>query len=461
MKHGKVEKIFDINIVLMMVYAALETIREEHDIELVFDINSTVPKELKGDSDALAHLLTHLLRFVIQQTQDKTVVLSMTAPGDFLYMEEVRFEIDTSATNIHALKAQSFFKSRLKVLLERLEAVAEYNENEDKIVVKIPFKLKDLGNRRYYRLPDIRMVGKKVLLICQNKKVAESIKKMFKYFLYEVDEGAEAYKQRGSNLAYYDIFVIDRVLLNEGILQLVNQVQMQQPLRFVILDEPEYTRQTLEEKKIVSAYLVKPVLQESIFDLIVALYEEDSKNKHIHMEQNKPVIDMGNYIDEAFKRSEEVYVQMQEEENETDEDEEKPYLQEMERLEVLNVKEGIEHVRKLGMESYEYALEKFIEKFNRSDYYLKEIVKGHAEWQIKEFVQDLEKEAVTIGAERLAKLAQRISMIYVYKQWDKLERYVVRYHAELKKLIVAVTHYLKDKRTHPVNKKYDKMARFE
>ena len=78
----------------------------------------------------------------------------------------------------------SFLETRLSKTLEPFDCeIIHENENPSAIHVNIPFKLNELGNRRYYRLPDMVMLGKKVLLLCKSKKVADSLKKMFKSFM--------------------------------------------------------------------------------------------------------------------------------------------------------------------------------------------------------------------------------------------------------------------------------------
>jgi len=190
----KIEKCFDINMVLMTIYSALEEVREAEKIELVYDIEPTIPKELRGDVESVTHILTQMLMYIFQNTPNHEVILSLKAPQDFLYEESISFELNE--TGISRQKAQSFLSARLKPVLERLDATASYDDKTQRISISIPFKLHELGNRRYYRLPDIGMLGKKVLLISKSRVVAQSIQKMFQYFLYEVDVGAETYKKR-------------------------------------------------------------------------------------------------------------------------------------------------------------------------------------------------------------------------------------------------------------------------
>ena len=438
----KVERYFDINMILMTIFSALESIREEKGIELVYDIDATIPKELKGDSESVAHLLTQLLLFVFQNTDNKEVVLGLRAPEDFLYEESITFEIDN--TDLSKLKIESFFNARLKPVLERLDGIPEFDESTGKISVSIPFKLKDLGNRRYYRLPDIGMLGKKVLLICKSRIVSESLRKMFQYFLYEVDSGAEEYKKRGSNLAHYDIFVLENTLLTKGIEELVLKVKREYDLKFIILEDAAHPERI--NKEYISAYLVKPVMQESIYELIIALYEGDIKDRKIRKEAGKPIINMEKYIMDAFQKSEEAYVQMEKIKSQMPAQKEaEKMLIELDEAEkqalLLNTQEGRTRSKQLGVE-YKDALKEFVEKFERSDIYFREIAKSKAVWQIKEFAIDLEKRARNIGAERVAKLAEKISLLFVYDNLDMLPVYTGKYHLELKKLIGEIGKYL-------------------
>ncbi|QOR62502.1 hypothetical protein ACM66Z_03280 [Sulfurovum sp. ST-21] len=436
----EVEKFFDINMVLMTIYSALEQVREEEKIELVYDIDSTIPKELRGDAASVTHILTQLLMFVFQNTHKHEVILSLYAPKDFLYEEFITFAIDN--TGISREKALSFFDARLKPLLDRLDATASYAEETERISISVPFKLQDLGNRRYYRLPDIGMLGKNVLLICKSKIISESLQKMFKYFLYEVDVGAQAYKERGSNLAHYDLFVLEDSLLTEGIEELVQKVQQKHDLKLVILQDADNAK--VMNKKYLSAYLVKPVMQESIYELIISLFEEDVKERKIKREPEKPIINMEKYIIDAFKKSEEAYVSMEKVKSEL-----KPSVlspaRKQDTVQVLNVAAGEKKMKKAGVD-YAKELEKFIETFDHSDVYFRDIAKSKAAWQIKEFAIDLEKNANLIGAERIAQLAEKISLLFVYDNLDMLPVYTGKYHVELTKLLSEIRSYLKKRK---------------
>ncbi len=440
----KVEKFFDINIMLMMVYTALETVREEEKVELVYDIEPTVPKELRGDVNSVTQLLTQLLSFIFHNTDTHEIVLKLQAPDDFLYQEHIDFKVEHTGISKH--KAESFFDARLKTFLDRLDAVAYYKEIDTSMIVSVPFKLNELGNRRHYRLPDIGMLGKKVLLISNSKIVAESLRKMFKYFLYEVDVGADEYKRHGSNLAVYDIFVLDSELLTPGIESLVQKAKKEYDLKFVLLQSAD--KHDTIKQELVSAYLIKPVMQESIFELITTLYSEDVKERKIKPEVGKPIINMEKYIDDAFKRSQETYDHMQQIKQEILHERMEQEAQKtisgntpkkaIEHDEpILNCHAGAKAAEKKG-ESYQKWLKDFVETFEGSDRYFREIGKHKAVWQIKEFAADLEKHAAKIGAKQMESLAKKISLLVVYENFDLMPAYIGKYHLALTKLLAEI-----------------------
>jgi hypothetical protein len=430
---NKVEDFFDINMVLMTLFSSLETIRDEKKIELIYDIDATIPKELKGNAEALLHLLTQMLTFIFENSDKKEIVFSLSAPKDFLYEESISFEIRETA--ISKEKVVSFLETRLSKNLELLDGeIIHEDENPSSIHINIPFKLNELGKRRYYRLPDMVMLGKKVLLICGSEKVAQSIEKMFKYFLYDVDVGLDEYKRRGSDLTQYDILIIEDKLATEGFKNLVAKVQKDTPLKYVLLQDSNYAG--VKNAQIESAHLIKPVIQESIFELIVSLFKDEIIYGSIKPIGKKTIVNMEKYIDKAFKKGFESFIKVSETNQNSLEKEEK----EIERV-VLDTEVGEQNVKRVGLE-YSKELKKFLDSFDRSDIYFREVVNDKAVWKIKDFCIELEKQAKIIGAQSMLNFADRVSLLFVYDKLDTLPIYTGKYHLELKKLIIEIKTHL-------------------
>ena len=429
-----IDKFFDINMVLMTVFSSLEAIRDEKNIELIYDIDATIPKELKGDPEALSYLLTQILTFVFENSKNKEIVLTLLAPKDFLYEESISFEIRELGVN--EVKIVSFLNNGLTKNLELLNGEIIYeHKNPADIHINIPFKLNELGNRRYYRLPDIVMLGKKVLLLCKSKKVAESIEKMFKYFLYNVVVGVDEYKRQGSDLSQYDILLVEDKLTNQGLEKMISKVQKITALKYVLLQDSNYVRDNGIHLE--SVNLVKPVMQESIYELIISLFEDQIQDRSIQSKEKNTIINMEKYIDENFQNGEKTFEQKSREYNLNSIKEER---KEPEKI-ILNSEAGEQNAKKHNT-TYVKELKKFLESFDHSDLYFRQIVNEKQTWKIKDFCIDLEKQAKNIGAHSMSNFAERVSLLFVYDKLDTLPIYTGKYHIELKQLITEIKGHL-------------------
>ena len=417
---------FDINKVLITVFSSLEKILNKKDIELIYDISATIPKELKGNGLLLSNLLSDVLTFVIENTQEKEILCSISAPEDFLYEELISFEINDSSFSKNDIV--NFLENKLNKNLELLHAETVYDDdNPSSIHIKIPFKLNELGNRRYYRLPAMLMLNKKVLLLCKSQKTAQSIERMLKYFLYDVVVGITEYKKQGNDLSVYDIILVEEKFITEKFETLIRKVQETTSLNYVILRKTN----NLEHVKthVESVCMIKPIMQESIYDLIVLLFNNKNVNYNI-----RNVISMEKYIHQSMKN--EALTDKVGFENKIDKN-----ISKESKKNILNFEIGEKNANKYGL-AYSEALHKFIESFDGSDKYLRKIVNDKQTWQIKEFCIDLEKHSKDIGAKSMNSLANEISLLFVYNKLDMLPVYINKYHEELRELMIEIKKYL-------------------
>ena len=425
----KVEKLFDINIVLMTLFSSLETIRDQKNVELIYDMQATIPRELRGDSDLLLELLTKILTFVLENTDRNEILLSLEAPEDFLFEEFISFKIEK--TNITKEKILDFFEANLTKELETLNGKIIYQRDVD-IFLDIPFMISELGFRRHYRLPDVSMLDKKVLLICESEHLSESIKEMFNYFKYDVDVGLDAFERQGNDLTPYDILIVEESLNTEEFDHIIAKVQQNIPLKYVLLKDSH----TTESKTIsVTTNLKKPVTEESIFELIISLFKNGVHKSEVRSEAKTNIVDIRKIL----------YTQKSDQKDKngvhysTDEETLSSVIEKKKRLElpILNRASGEENTKKMGL-VYTTELKNFLDTFDRSDLYFREIVHQKAIHKIKEFCIDLEKHAKLIGAESMLKFADIVSLIFVYNKLDMLPIYPGKYHIELQRLIEEI-----------------------
>lgn len=427
---NKIEKIFDINIILMTLSSSVATIRDEKKIELIYDMEATIPRELRGDPAVLSRLLSKMLTFVFQNTDKKEIVLSLGAPEDFLFEELMSFKI--KETHIAKEKVLEFLETNLGKDLELLEGKIVYESAAD-IHLEIPFKVKELGYRRHYRLPDTAMLDKKVLLICENEEVATSIKHMFKYFNYDVDVGFAVFREHGNDLTPYDILIVEDRLNTEAFEHIIARVQQNIPLKYVLLRDAHVAENRVVQ--CVSTHLIKPVTEESIFELIISLFQNGTQNVEGRSQTKMNIVDIEKVLQPTKKNLNNQNMgqgSLTEDNLYTVIEHEKRFT-----LAVLDRKIGEENSKKMGL-VYKNELKKFLDTFDHSDIYFREIVNEKSTHKIKEFCIDLGKQAKLIGAESILKFADIVSLIFVYNKLDLLPIYPGKYHIELQKLIEEI-----------------------
>jgi hypothetical protein len=267
------EETFNINKVLTTLFASVKNSAYKKGIELIYEMDSTIPRKLRGDPESLLQLLSKLLTFVFQHTDKKEILLSLSSVEDFLYEEFISFRIQHA--DIEKEKLLTFLETHAGKEIEMLKGkVVDDHENISDLHLSIPFKNFELGFRRHYRLPDKDAVGKKILLLCSNDKTAQSLKKMFKYFLYDVDVGMDDLKKQGNDLGVYDILIISEKMITEKTKETIAKVQERAPLKYVPLLEPDSLED--EEIKTDAEHFIKPITQEKIFDLLSSLYDDAS-----------------------------------------------------------------------------------------------------------------------------------------------------------------------------------------
>ena len=432
----KIEKVFDINNVLLLLFSSLESLIEERKIELIYEMSATIPKELKGDVDALNRLLKKTTTFVFEKTNKQEIILSLSAPEDFFYQEEISLKIKD--TGIPKKEMLEYLKENIIQELELLDGKMIDDKDWD-VYLKMPFLIGELAHRRHYRLPDIGMLGKKVLLLSQSEKVMKSIKKMFEYFLYEVDTGLDAFKAEGNDLCHYDIFVLDDTLANNELNQVVAQLQKEVPLKYVLLRDSHIVERKPSEVRV--THLIKPVTQESVFELISTLFHYTMELEENRSEDKECIIDLESIIYKQHALKEARPVQ-----NHVSHDNLSHLIEQKKALtlDVLNTKLGMENTQKMGL-NYAAELKDFLEVFNRSDLYFRQIAIEKSTSKIKAFCNDLEKKAKVIGAESMLRFADIVSLIFVYDKLDLLVIYPGKYHVELKNLTEAIKKYLDNK----------------
>lgn len=166
-------------------------------------------------------------------------------------------------------------------------------------------------------------------------------------------------------------------------------------------------------------------------------YDIAKENRTIKTLEKISSISMEKYIDEAFVLSEKSFVKGMMQNSVA-----KVEVKEDDNAATLDTALGLSNCQKMGL-IYTEELQNFIETFDRSDVYFRGISQSKAIWQIKEFCINLEKQANMIGAQRVANIAEQVSLLFVYDKIDDLPVYAAKYHLELQSLMQEIKAYLK------------------
>ena len=266
------ENYFNINTLLKNVFQTLDQSCQERNADLVFVFGKTVPCQFKGHSSTLYMVLLKILCKVLENGYSAELLISVDAPEEFIYKEPVTFKI----TNIPLKKEEivPYLRETLSEELHELDASIEYTENNGgSLELTLPLTTAELGCRRHYRLPSKLMLDKNILLVVNSNNMALSLTKMFKYFPMNVDLCIKQFQENRYDLSDYDLVLIEDSLFDFQFHDLVLKAQEKRDVKFVLFGNEDVYDED-DDSKLHTAFLAKPVTQESIYKLLITLFDE-------------------------------------------------------------------------------------------------------------------------------------------------------------------------------------------
>jgi len=405
------QNLFNISKVLKDIYSQLQDVCSAKNIELIYNMSKTLPKELRGDYKRIESMMVIILKELFGNCEGVEIVMSVEAQEDFIYEGTVYFNI----MNI-PLKEDEFFdkiKELIKNDLKALNGTFDYS-TIGVLEIGIPLVIGELGFRRHYRLPSKSLLQKNILLIIHSQNVTLSVTRMFKYFPYNVDISFKKFREDKYSLVDYDLVVIEDSLIDSRFLDLITVAKDEKDIKLVIFRNKESDFEVSQA----SGYLHKPVTQESVFELIVSLFTSEgipSDSFDRRSSSREP------FSKDDFER--------------LLEDKKSTYQ------EVLDTKEGLKKARKTD-KSYYDVLKEFLEAFEKSDLYFREIINAKSYDEIQQFYKDLKRGADLIGAKSMYQFVETLELVFEYKKFDYLPIYPGRYHLELQRLLKEIREYL-------------------
>jgi len=297
---------FNINDVLDNISNIINLKSHEKGLELIFNIDKSVPNLIKGDPLRLGQVLINLLNNAVKFTDKGEVTLSVNILSSDENSSVIEFNIADTGIGLTEEQLDKLFQSFSqadestsrkyggsglgltisKQLVEMMgggiNAYSEYEKGSE-FVFTIETKLKE--EKRNYRLPSKSLMNKHVLIIDKNQKTIEALSTMLGYFHYttvgtvdtsEIDSLVEANN--------FDLVCINYDTLSTFKGQLFKE---DFNAKIVILKNglsisDESSINNIE----IDSYLPKPFTQQMIFTMILKVFN----NQRIEKRENKELI---------------------------------------------------------------------------------------------------------------------------------------------------------------------------
>ncbi len=291
-----VEKIeFNLNTTLNNVSSMISAKAEEKGLELVFDIDNSVPSIIKGDPLRLGQVIINLMNNAVKFTDKGEVVLKakmlLTSDGKNLLQCEVidtgigltedqigkLFQSFSQADNSTSRKyggtglGLTISKQLVELMGGNIKVESEYGKGS-RFVFTIEV---DEYDRRSYRLPSINLMKKKVMIVASNAKTSSALTQMLKYFQYTalhastVEEAKLLIVDNSFDILFIDKQIIDSCDCKE--------LQNNANTKIVVMENDIHViSEELSNNITVHAHLAKPFNQQMIFSVILELYNKES-----------------------------------------------------------------------------------------------------------------------------------------------------------------------------------------
>jgi len=291
---------FNLNNVLNELSGTLCSRFSGSKVELIFDIDNSIPRSLIGDSLHLGQILNNILENTMESLTDEEIKLKISMFSTFEDKIELQFQIIDSGTGMTEEEQDSLFvpyyddesnqhvglglfvAKELVGMMSGELSVQSSSGKGSTFTITLPFVMVDPENKRRYRLPTKELTDKKVFIVDSSYNSALAIKKMFAYFRHDVKViSIEKFMQSKPQLTPYDIVVLDESLLNSRTSGYLKQIKEEKDLKIIALNSLLRVGQHKTADDLIDKVLMKPLNQERVFEMISSLYEVKGDHKDI------------------------------------------------------------------------------------------------------------------------------------------------------------------------------------
>jgi len=284
---------FDINNVLSEISGQLYNTFGQDGTELIFDIDTTIPRYMFSDSTQMSQILTNLLEYFIKNSSRKQVVLAITIDKHLTNDAQLRFKIksDVLIDNEETLFESHydeesrkyiglglFVAKELTYLMNGTLAVKQDKiRKESELDIVLPVKIEPSERRKYHFTTEL-LSYQKALIIDDDTSVV-AIEKLFRYFKIEtVVSHVKEIKKGLVDFNQYDIIVIRNSILTPTCIESLLAVKRRKHLKVISLESLFISEEAIKSR-VIDSNMKTPLTQEYIFDVLTELYQKKYTKK--------------------------------------------------------------------------------------------------------------------------------------------------------------------------------------
>lgn len=287
---------FNINDILEYVLNIISMQAKNNNINCLVDLDKDVPSHIVGDSLRLGQVLINLLGNAVKFTKDGDVSLTVKKVSDSGDMITLEFIVEDDGIGMTEEQLQTVFQSfaqandstsrkfggtglglsisqeLVRMMNGEIKVKSEVSKGTT-FSFKIAFQLKDHLNKRQYRLPSVKYLNKRILVVDSSSKNAMQLIRMLGYFKYRIHTIPSFAESVLDESMKFDIVIVSKNQLNTQTVGILTKMKQEQKFKIVILSELFSSLNNEILKTIeVDNYLQTPFNQQNILNLIIDLY---------------------------------------------------------------------------------------------------------------------------------------------------------------------------------------------
>jgi len=272
--------------------------------EVIYFVDSRLPKNIVADYVHIGEALGNLLQEALVYASADEVKLSLKAyrsfggatelHGEITYLPKIEEEIENYFTPIYDEKLRRYERLNRFVARELIELMGgsttavQSAGGQMMVQITLPIEADQAEERRKYRLLRREDTHKRVLVIQESYDAALAIKEMFAYFQHRVDVmEAERFENYRPPLEKYDILVIDEVLVSSLLIEYIQTVRTQHPIKVVGL-RGMFDSERLDISGFYDARELRPLTMKRVYRVINELFSAGEEYPAYESPSSKP-----------------------------------------------------------------------------------------------------------------------------------------------------------------------------